>query len=159
MVESVTDSAQGVVMERPHPQTGRCRPAQCRQTRYHMFTHAPRRLWANSSLRQIYGRLDISLDSTTGLNQQLYSHLTNLQCYASFSSNYIAYCVLYVRITVTNSRQWRVELLQCYTDKTVCLDSNYDAPVMHGCNNIVGLHNTIYFYLTREQLNQNQEST
>lgn len=29
-----------------------------------------------------------------------------------------------------------------YTDKTVCLDSNYDAPVVHGYNNIVGLHNT-----------------
>lgn len=113
MIESVTDSAQGVVMERPHPQTGRCRPAPCRQTRYHMFTHAPRRLWANSPLalyvKSMVGRLDISLDSTTGPNQQLY-----LQCYASFSSNYTAYCVLYVRITVTNSRQWRVELLQYY---------------------------------------------
>lgn len=120
MVESVTDSAQGVVMERPHPQTSRCRPAPCRQTRYHMFAHAPRRLWANSPLalyvKSIVGRHLTRLD----YGAQLYSHHTNLQCYASFSSLpqqelHIAYCVLYVRITATNSRQWRVELLQYYT--------------------------------------------
>lgn len=105
-------------MEWPHPQTGRCRPAPCRQTRYHMFTHAPRRLWANSPLALALH--DKSIVSRYLLTQHDYRAKSTVLQPPDKPAPFSPRCHQKTNLTclrrweITNSRQWRDELIQYY---------------------------------------------